>query len=118
MSMLLGHYFVRLTEKGRTAIPKRFKEEIGEDLILAKWYEGCVVVVGASIWEQLLNRLTAKTNFVTQPVRTIDRFVLGSAYEVKCDNQGRFVLPRVLIDYAKLGPVVVFVWLNDRVEIW
>ena len=26
--MILGHYFVRLTEKGRTALPKKFKTEI------------------------------------------------------------------------------------------
>lgn len=116
--MLIGHYFVKVTEKGRTALPKKFREEIGETGIVAKWYESCLVVVGLAKWQNLLAKLTAKSEFVTEPVRDTDRFILGSAFEVEMDSQGRFVVPKVLRDFARLFDEVVFLGLGDRIEIW
>lgn len=116
--MLLGQYESKLTDKGRLALPKKFRENLGDKLIVARWYEGCIVVVGESRWEELLSKLTGKTEFVTQPVRDTDRFILGSAYEVELDDQGRFVVPKMLRDYAKINTQAVFIGLGDRIEIW
>lgn len=116
--MLLGHYITRLTTKGRTSIPAKFRKEIGNRAIVARWYEGCLVVVGIEEWKALLDKLTGKADIITQPVRDTDRFILGSAFEIRLDNQGRFVLPRVLREYASLSDEVVFVGLGDRVEVW
>ena len=116
--MLLGRYFSRLTVKGRTALPIRYRQEIGERVVIARWYEGCLVVVGLVEWNQLLGRLTKKVEVPTQPVRDTDRFILGSAYELKLDSQGRFVIPKYLRDYAELKDEIVFLGLGDRIEVW
>jgi MraZ protein len=118
MDLLIGQYSVRLTDKGRLALPKKFREKLGERIIVAKWYEGCLVVVGSEKWSELLGRLTGKTDHVTQSVRDTDRFILGSAFEVDLDGQGRFVVPKNLKEYAKVKSDAVFVGLGDRVEIW
>ena len=106
--MLIGHYFVRLTEKNRTAFPKKFRELIGESAIIAKWYEACLVVVSKKNWNDVLSKLTGKSQIYTKPVRETDRFILGSAFEVSLDKQGRFVIPRVLKEYADLSEKIVF----------
>lgn len=87
-------------------------------MIVAKWYEGCLVLIGEANWEALLNRLTGQSKVITAPVRDTDRFVLGSAYELDTDDQGRVILPSSLTNYAKLSKKVVFVGLGDRAEIW
>ena len=43
--MLIGSYLSVLGEKRRTAIPKKFLDELGGQLVLAKWYEDCLVLV-------------------------------------------------------------------------
>lgn len=116
--MLLGHYYVSLTEKNRTAIPKKFREELGNTGIIARWYEGCLVVVSEKNWTSFFNRLTGKSETFTEPVRDTDRFIFGSAFNISLDEQGRFVIPKVLVDYAGLKDQIVFVGLLDRIEIW
>ncbi|OGM59115.1 division/cell wall cluster transcriptional repressor MraZ [Candidatus Woesebacteria bacterium RIFCSPLOWO2_01_FULL_37_19] len=116
--MLIGQYISKLTENKRLAVPKKFRDELGEQMILTKWYEGCLVLVSKHYWQDLIKRLIGKSQIVISPIRDIDRFILASAYEVNLDSQGRFVVPESLIHYAKLEDDVVFIGLNDRVEIW
>jgi len=116
--MLIGQYTSKLTDKERIAVPKKFREELGDVLIIAKWYEKCLVLVSSETWQKLLVRLVGKSELITSPVRDIDRFIMGSAFEINLDSQGRFVLPDILKDYSGIKNEVIFVGLNDRVEIW
>jgi len=118
INMLLGQYEAVLTDKGRLALPKKFRERLGTMIVVAKWYEGCLVIVASESLDLLLQRLTADTKYITGPVRDTDRFVLGSAFEVDLDKQGRFVVPKYLRDYALLGKEVIFLGLGNRVEVW
>ena len=116
--MLIGQYTSKLTDKDRLSIPKKFREELGDELIVAKWYEDGLVLVSKDAWGELRSRLTGKPGLIVSPVREIDRFILGSAFEIKLDVQGRFVLPESLMNFAGIKEEVVFVGLGDRVEIW
>lgn len=116
--MLIGQYESIIGDKNRTSVPRKLRNELGDSLIIARWYENCLVVVPTNSWERLVNRLTGTVRMVTQSVRDTDRFILGSAYELTPDNQGRIVLPANLIEYANLGSEIVFLGLGDRVEIW
>jgi len=87
-------------------------------MIVAKWYEGCLVLIGETNWDALLKRLTGESKIITAPVRDTDRFILGSAYELDPDAQGRVILPLSLVNYASLSKDVVFIGLGDRAEIW
>lgn len=116
--MLVGQYQSKLTDKDRVAIPKKIREELGEDLVIARWYEKCLVLVSFEKWLDLEKRLVGKKGLVISSIRDIDRFVLGSAFEIKLDKQGRFVLHGALKDYAEIKNDIVFVGLGDRVEVW
>jgi MraZ protein len=116
--MLIGSYSGRLSPKRRTAIPKKFLAELGEKIIIARWYEGCLVLVGTRTWEALLSRITPEEGIITAPVRDTNRFILASAYELFPDPQGRVIIPPSLVAYAHLGESLVFLGLGDRVEVW
>lgn len=116
--MLIGSYQTNLSDKRRVAVPKKFIESLGEKPILAKWYENCLVLVSRSFWERLLGRLTGGRKTVSLGVRDIERFILGSAFELEPDAQGRIIIPEILAEYSKIGKEVVFVGLGDRVELW
>ena len=102
----------------RVAVPKKFLKELGDKPILAKWYEDCLILVSSGFWENLFVRLTGGKRAIDLGVRDIERFILGSAYEIEPDEQGRIIIPEILSAYANLDKEAVFVGLGDRVEIW
>ncbi len=116
--MLLGTYLVKFTSGHRLSVPAPLRTELGEKFILARWYEGCLVLVGISYWEALYKRLTGETNLIVTPIRDTERFILASAYEVLPDDQGRIIIPERLVLYSGLGEEVYFIGLGDKVEIW
>lgn len=116
--MLIGSYLGNLNEKRRAAVPKKFLLELGDKPILAKWYEDCLLLVSSGFWEKLFERLTGGKKVISYGVRDIERFILGSAFEVDPDEQGRIVIPEILSKYANFNKEIVFTGLYDRVEIW
>ncbi len=116
--MLIGSFQSKITDGNRVAVPKRLRTELGDRFIVAKWYEQCVVMISLTDWEALLQKLTGKQELLTRAVRDTDRFILGSAFEVEVDRQGRINLPANLIPFAKLSTDVVFLGLGSRVELW
>jgi MraZ protein len=116
--MLIGSYLGNLSDARRVAVPKKFLKELGDNPILAKWYEDCLIMVSSEFWEKLLIRLTGGKKAISLGVRDIERFILGSAFETEPDGQGRIVIPELLSSYARLDKDLVFVGLVDRVEIW
>jgi MraZ protein len=107
-----------MSEARRVAVPKKFLTELGEQPVIAKWYEDCLILVGNNFWEGLSKRLTAERNTFELGIRDIERFVLGSAFEIEADEQGRIIIPETLAKYAGLTKEITFVGLIDRVEIW
>ncbi|SRR5258708_5103559 len=116
--MLIGSYLGNLGDKRRAAIPKKFLAELGDEPIVAKWYEDCLVLVSRKFWESVLDRLTGGTKILELGIRDIERFIVGSAFEVEPDSQGRIIVPEILAEYAHLNKDLMFVGLGDRVEIW
>ena len=115
--MLIGEYSTKLGEKNRVAVPKKFRTEMGNNLILAKGYEGCLILVTGGQWKKVTDGML-KAPYTREAARDTARFIVGSASEIDTDKQGRFVLPNNLKEYAELGKEVVFVGLMNRVEVW
>ncbi|MBI4091164.1 hypothetical protein HY419_00265 [candidate division WWE3 bacterium] len=115
--MIIGEFRNKLVSGNRLAFPKKFREEMGFKVIVAHGYEGCLLIVDEKRWESLISE-AAKGPFVSEPVRDTTRFLLGSAAEVELDEQGRFVLPANLKEYAQITEDVVFLGLGRWVELW
>jgi MraZ protein len=116
--MLLGTYQGILSSKRRVAVPSSFRKLLGDKFIVAKWYEGCLVLVESSKFGALLEKLKGETKVITRGIRDTERFILGSAFELATDDQGRVVIPSSLTGYAGLSQEISFIGLGDRVEVW
>lgn len=116
--MLLGTYQVKIAAGRRIFIPAPLRPELGENFILARWYEECLVLVAFEEWRALYKRLIGSQKIIVAPIRDTERFILGSAFQIEPDEQGRMVIPENLATYAKLGEEISFIGLGDRVEIW
>lgn len=116
--MIIGQYISKLTDKDRIAVPKKFRSELGNKLIISRWYENCLILVSEESWNKLLSRLGNQDGLIITPRREIDRFILGLSFQVDLDSQGRFVLPESLKKFSGITDDAIFVGLGDRIEIW
>ena len=116
--MLIGQYTSKVDAKRRVAVPSKFRDELGNTFILTRWYESCLSFVAKSEWLTLFNKLIGETKGITAPVRDTNRFLLGQAYELTPDGQGRVVIPEGLAKFAQINAKVIFLGLGDRVEVW
>lgn len=116
--MLLGTYPARFVAGHRVAVPANLRRDLGEKFILARWYEGCLVLIDINRWQNLYQRLGGDKNLIVRPIRDTERFILAQAFEAVPDDQGRIVIPERLIEYSSLDDDIYFIGLGDRVEIW
>lgn len=116
--MFLGNYTQKLdAKKGRTAIPSRFRKLLGKKAVITQGYEGSLILVSSISWKKVVKGVVNKS-FLSGASRQTDRFLLGNAFEIELDKQGRFILPKALKDYAKLGKSIIFVGVGSRIEVW
>ncbi len=115
--MLLGQYEGKIDGKGRTAMPKKFREILGEKLIITLGYENSLIVVSQENWKQLLEGTEGRP-FIEYETRETQRFLLGGASEVELDGKGRLILPAYLRSFGEIEDEVVFIGLSRYVEIW
>jgi MraZ protein len=117
-SLLTGEFRHALDDRGRVAVPVRFRGRLAGGATLARWLDGCLAVFPSDTWEDLAAKLQALPT--TNPAaRQFGRFMSSGAVEVELDRQGRLLVPSYLREYAglDLGEVVVVGALN-RLEIW
>lgn len=115
--MLIGQYDGKIDQKGRSAFPKKFRQILGDKLIVTLGYENSLIVVSEENWKALLEGTQGRP-FIQSETRETQRFLLGSASNIELDTKGRFILPAYLRDYAKIENEVVFIGLSRYVEIW
>ncbi len=115
--MLIGQHKNKIGDKNRVAFPKAFRDEMGKNLVITNGYEGCLVAVDESRWQEITKEIV-QGSFIDKNIRDSGRFLLGGANEVSLDDQGRFVIPQMLYDYGEFDKEVVFLGLVNWVEIW
>src|SRR5579864_5877666 len=115
--MLIGRYDSKIGEKYQVNLPKKFREILGEKLIVTKGFENCLIVVSIDNWKTLLEGTEGKP-FINKSTRELQRFLLGNASYITLDQKGRFVVPEYLRQFAKIEDEIVFVGVQRFVEIW
>lgn len=115
--MLLGQHEGKIDEKGRTALPKKFREILGEKIIVTLGYENSLIIVSEDNWKQLLQGTEGRP-FIEYETRETQRFLLGGASLLTLDSKGRFVLPAYLRTFGEIKDEVVFLGLSKYVEVW
>ena len=115
--MLIGQYDGKIGEKHQVALPKKFREKLGDKLIITKGFENCLILVSEENWKTLLEGTEGKP-FTNKNTRELQRFLLGNANHIELDTKGRFVLPQFLLEFAYIKEEVIFAGIQRFVEIW
>ncbi|MGI8666502.1 MAG: division/cell wall cluster transcriptional repressor MraZ [Jatrophihabitans sp.] len=115
--MFLGTHTPRLDDKGRLALPAKFRSDLEGGLVITKGQERCLFVFPMSEFSRITELL--RTAPVTQrSVRDYSRVFFASASHEVPDGQGRITVPAQLREYAGLAKDCVVIGANSRVEVW
>jgi MraZ protein len=104
-------------EKGRIAVPAKFRVQLGAGAVVSRWLDACLAIHTQQGWEDLATKVAALP-ITDQASRRFQRFVFAGAAEVELDRQGRILLPAFLRDAIALGSEAVVVGSRDHAEIW
>lgn len=116
--MLLGTYFYSVDDKGRMRMPQNLKSQLGENFVVTKGSNGSLFVFSQNALQtEILEKIKTLPITATEAQKPL-RMMLSSAFEVQEDSAGRFLLPQMLRDFAKISKNVVIIGVGTRVEIW
>lgn len=115
--MLLGEYQHSVDEKGRLAIPAKFRKILSAGVVVTKGLDGCLYLYPIEEWGKLAEKL-ARLPINQGDSRAFSRLMLAGASHAEIDSQGRILIPDYLRIYARLRVKAVVVGLYNRAEIW
>ena len=112
-----GEFAHSLDEKGRLAIPAKFRARFKEGAVVTRWIGECLAIFPQSQWDSINEKIAARP--LTDPVvQEFTHFVMGGAHEAEPDGQGRVVIPAHLRQWAGLGGETVVIGASRHLEVW
>jgi MraZ protein len=115
--MFIGTYEHTIDDKGRLAIPSRFRARLVDGLIVTRSLDICLQIFPLDYWTALSGRISA-LSFMQEDARALRRFLFAHAVEAEPDRQGRIVIPQPLREYAGLSGEAAVVGLDTHIEVW
>lgn len=115
--MFIGEYSHNLDEKGRLAVPKKFRADLSQGAVVTRGLDSCLFLYTKAEWAKLALKL-AELPFSQANTRAFARLMLAGAMDVEVDAQGRVMLPEYLRTFAGLKKTVIVAGLYNRLELW
>lgn len=119
--MFRGVAQLTLDNKGRLAIPAKFREALmahcAGRIVITADPSRCLLLYPQPAWEPIEQRLNGLSSFNTQ-TRALQRLLVGNASDVELDGAGRVLVPGPLRQFAGLERNVVLVGQGAKFELW
>ena len=115
--MFIGEYSHNLDDKGRLAVPKKFRKALAKGAVVTRGLDSCLFLYTKEEWSRLAEKLAALP-FAQANTRAFARLMLAGAMDVDIDNQGRIAVPEYLRAYAGISKEIVVAGLYNRLELW
>jgi MraZ protein len=115
--VFLGEFEHSVDDKGRVAVPARFRDEVKGGLIVTRGFDHCLQAFPLATWQTLAQRISA-LSLGNEESRHLRRLLFSGAAEVELDRQGRILIPQGLRDYAGIGERAIIAGMNTYFELW
>lgn len=115
--MFIGEYIHNIDEKGRLAIPVKFRNRLSGGAVVTKGLDNCLSLYPDDAWSKQADKLVNLPQ-TQKKSRAYARFILAGAFPVEIDKQGRANIPPTLRQFAGIFGSVVVTGLGDHIEIW
>lgn len=115
-----GQHHLSIDEKGRLAIPARFRQHLSErcggQLVITRGPNPCLEIFPAPEFARLVEDIeNMEDRIAAEDVKAI---MVGFATETEMDKQGRVLVPPSLRRCVKLESAVVLMGQVRRFDLW
>ena len=115
--MFTGEYRHSVDDKGRIAVPAKFRAQLEDGAVISRWLDACLAIHTRAGWDLLATKVSGLP-ITDSASRLFQRYVFAGAFEADLDRQGRVVVPAYLREWAGLQGEAVVVGSRDHAEIW
>ena len=116
--MFIGKAYHQIDDKGRIRMPVKFKEQLGPTPVIMQAPDNVLRVYSYSVAESIFNSLSESADITDLNANDAQTLVSGNSEIVEEDKQGRLLLTKEQIAYAKLVKDIAIVGSINHVEIW
>jgi MraZ protein len=113
----LGTFEHTLDDRGRVALPARYRQPFAGGGIITFLPEGCLALHDANAFQEEAAKIAEKPAS-TLAGRRSRRAFDSNSHEVELDRQGRILVPPRFRQMAGLNGAVVIVGRHECLEIW
>jgi MraZ protein len=121
MAGMFGEYDCKADEKGRIILPASLKRQVSPDardrFMINRGFETYLALYPMNEWE-IIKRNISKLNLYIKKNRDFVRYFFRGATEVVLDASNRILIPRSLMEYAKIEKEITLLGFIDHIEIW
>lgn len=115
--MFIGEFKHNLDDKGRLAIPAKFRVSLKKGAVVTKGLDNCLFLYSKEQFEIMAKKF-ASLPISQAKARAFSRHMLAGAMDLEFDNQGRITLPEYLRSFSDLKKNVIVAGLYNHLEIW
>jgi len=122
MQHFIGTYECKADEKGRIMLPVSLKKQLSDKLkngfvIKRAVFNSCLELYPLKEWDELMLRVNKLNRFNKKNIDFIRRFTAG-VRQIDIDISGRILIPKDLINHAKISKDIVVSSAVNILEIW
>ena len=122
MQHFIGTYECKADEKGRIMLPVSLKKQLSDKLkngfvIKRAVFNSCLELYPLKEWDELMLRINKLNRFNKKNIDFIRRFTAG-VRQIEIDISGRILIPKDLINHAKISKDIVVSSAVNILEIW
>ena len=116
--MFTGEYRHSVDDKGRIAVPAKFRAQLDAGAVVSRWLDACLAIHTRAGWDALADKV-ATLPITDQTARRFERFIFAGAVELDARPPGPRPHPGLP---ARAWPAstaeAVVVGTRDHAEIW
>lgn len=118
-----ANYANKVDKKGRVSVPARFRTLLSESsyngiCVYESFRLPCLEGSSREFMDRLSERLDEDFGAFEDAKDALATTILGAAFDLPFDNEGRVLLPHPLLRYAGITDQVVFVGVGEKFYIW
>ncbi len=104
-------------DRGRVALPARYRHELAEGIVLTVGPEGCIEIYTTSGFAEMSDLVAAEPSTTLAGRQSRRRFD-SQSWDAELDGQGRILIPARFREAAGLQGPVIIAGRRECLEIW
>ena len=121
MTFFTSEFESKLDTKGRLVLPARIKAQLpsgeGDELVIRRGFEPCLIIYPMVEFKKVFSKISGLSEF-NEEYRKLQRNFFSGTATVELDANGRFVIPKNMLNYAQLEKDLILIGMGNKVEVW